>query len=35
MDSYHRYLRKEEIRLEEQVKYYQDYWEKLKKVQGG
>ena len=35
MDSYHRYLRKEEIRLEEQVKYYQDYWEKMKKEHGG
>lgn len=30
MDSYHRYLRKEEIRLDEQVKYYQDYWKRMK-----
>lgn len=35
MDSYHRYLRKEEIHLEEQVKYYQDYWKKMKKEHGG
>lgn len=34
MDSYHRYLRKEEIRLDEQVKYYQDYWKKVKKESG-
>ncbi|MEM9889166.1 MAG: DUF6794 domain-containing protein [Bacteroidota bacterium] len=30
MDSYHRYLRREEIRLKEQIKYYQDYWKKSK-----
>lgn len=30
MDSYHRYLRNEEIHLEAQIKYYQDYWEKMK-----
>ena len=26
LDSYHRYLNNQEIKLEEQVKYYQDYW---------
>lgn len=30
-DSYHRLLTGQEIRLTEQVKYYQDYWEKAKK----
>jgi len=35
MDSYNRYLRKKEIRLDEQVKYYQEYWEKLKNEHGG
>ena len=35
MDSYHRYLRKEEINLEEQVKYYQEYWKKANKKHGG
>lgn len=28
--SYHRHLMGEDIKLEEQVKYYQDYWEKHK-----
>lgn len=31
--SYHRYLNNKEIKLEEQVKYYQDYWEKSKKAE--
>ena len=31
LDSYHRHLNNKEIKLEEQVKYYQDYWEKSKK----
>ncbi len=35
MDSYHRYLRNEEIRLDEQVKSYQEYWGKMKKENGG
>ena len=30
-DSYHRQLAGHEIKLAEQVKYYQDYWEKAKK----
>lgn len=30
-DSYHRKLTGQEIKLPEQVKYYQDYWEKAKK----
>jgi hypothetical protein len=30
-DSYHRQLTGHEIKLNEQVKYYQDYWEKAKK----
>ena len=29
--SYHRFLNNKEIRLEEQIKYYKDYWEKSKK----
>lgn len=33
LDSYHRYLNNKEIKLEEQVKYYQDYWEKSKKAE--
>ncbi len=28
LDSYHRYLSGKEIKLEEQIKFYQDYWEK-------
>lgn len=35
MDSYHRYLNNEEIRLDEQVKTYQEYWKKMKKDNGG
>jgi type II secretory pathway component PulJ len=31
LDSYYRYLSNEEIKLEEQVKYYQDYWENSRK----
>lgn len=31
LDSYHRYLNGKELKLKEQVKYYHDYWEKLKK----
>jgi hypothetical protein len=30
LDSYHRYLTGKEIKLEEQIKFYQDYWEKVK-----
>ena len=30
LNSYHRHLNDKEIRLEEQVKYYQEYWEKAK-----
>lgn len=30
LDSYHRNLNGQEIKLDEQVKYYQDYWEKSK-----
>jgi len=30
LTSYHRYLTNQEIKLEEQVKYYQDYWENSK-----
>lgn len=33
--SYHRYLRNEEIRLDEQVKSCQEAWEKMKKENGG
>lgn len=35
MKSYHRYLSNEEILLDEQVKYYQEYWEKSEKEHGG
>ena len=35
MNSYHRYLNDEDIRLDEQVKYYQKYWEEMKKENGG
>lgn len=35
MDSYHRYLRREDINLEEQVKYYQDFWVKANKKHRG
>ena len=31
LDSYHRYLIGKEIKLGEQVKFYQDYWYKMKK----
>ena len=31
LDSYHRHLNNKEIKLEEQIKYYQDYWENSKK----
>lgn len=31
--SYHRHLNNKEIRLEEQIKYYQDYWENAKKTE--
>ena len=31
LDSYYRYLTGQEITLSEQIKYYQDYWEKAKK----
>jgi hypothetical protein len=34
MDSYHRYLRKEGIKLKEQIKSDQEYWEKIKKHGG-
>lgn len=30
LDSFHRYLNNKEIRLQEQVEYYQEYWEKIK-----
>ncbi len=30
LDSYHRKLNEQEIKLDEQIKYYQDYWEKSK-----
>jgi len=33
LDSYHRYLNNKEIKLEEQVKYYQEYWAKTKAEQ--
>ncbi len=33
LDSYHRYLNNKEIKLEEQVKNYQDYWENAKKAE--
>ncbi|REC77211.1 hypothetical protein DRF60_12425 [Chryseobacterium elymi] len=31
--SYHRHLNNREIKLEEQIKYYQDYWENSKKTE--
>ncbi len=31
LDSYHRYLTGNDIKLEEQIKYYQDYWKKANK----
>ena len=30
LTSFHRYLNKMDIKLEDQVKYYKDYWEKSK-----
>jgi hypothetical protein len=33
LDSYHRYLNNKEIKLNEQIKYYQDYWENSKKTE--
>ena len=30
LDSYHRYLTGKDIKLEEQIKFYQDYWKKSK-----
>jgi hypothetical protein len=33
LDSYHRYLNNKEIKLDEQIKYYQDYWENSKKAE--
>lgn len=30
LDSYHRYLNGKEIKLEEQIKFYQAYWDKVK-----
>jgi hypothetical protein len=33
LDSYHRTLNRKEIKLEDQVKYYQDYWEKSKNAE--
>lgn len=33
LSSYHRYLNKKEIKLEEQIKYYKDYWENSKKAE--
>ncbi|MGB3547953.1 MAG: DUF6794 domain-containing protein [Saprospiraceae bacterium] len=35
MHSYHRRLKGKAIRLDEQVKYYRDYWEKAKQKKGG
>lgn len=31
LDSYHRYLNSKAIKLDEQIQYYKDYWEKSKK----
>jgi hypothetical protein len=31
--SYHRHLNNKEIKLEEQIRYYQDYWESSKKTE--
>jgi len=28
LDSYHRYLTGKDIKLDEQIKFYQDYWKK-------
>jgi hypothetical protein len=33
LDSYHRFLNGKDIKLLEQVKYYQDYWENTKKAE--
>ncbi|MDD2797923.1 MAG: hypothetical protein PHV20_04960 [Bacteroidales bacterium] len=33
LDSYHRHLNDKEIQLEEQIKYYQNYWENSKNVE--
>lgn len=33
LNSYHRHLNDKEIKLEEKIKYYQDYWENSKKVE--
>jgi hypothetical protein len=30
LKSFYRYLNNEDIKLDEQIKYYQDYWEKMK-----
>ena len=32
LTSYYRYLKEKDIKLEEQIKYYQDYWNKEKKL---
>lgn len=31
LDSYHRYLKNQEIKLDEQIQHYKDYWERAKK----
>ena len=31
LDSYYRYLTKQDIKLDEQIRHYQDYWERLKR----
>ena len=31
--SYHRHINNKDIKLQEQIKYYQDYWEKTKKAE--
>lgn len=33
LDSYARHLKDEPIKLEEQIKYYQDYWAKMKEAE--
>ncbi len=33
LDSYHRYLNKKDLKIEEQIKYYKDYWENAGKWQ--
>jgi hypothetical protein len=33
LTSYHRYLNEKEINLEEEIKYYQEYWRKMKNEQ--